>query len=80
MLKKEVNCKIHETARIMDFTNLYGCEIEENCFVGPFVEIQSNVKVGKNTRISSHSFVCSSVEIGEDCFIGLNEKQLLVTM
>ena len=53
----------------MDFTNLYGCEIEENCFVGPFVEIQSNVKIGKNTRISSHSFICSSVEIGENCFI-----------
>lgn len=69
MLKKEVNCKIHKTARIMDFTNLYGCEIEENCFIGPFVEIQSNVKIGKNTRISSHSFICSSVKIGENCFI-----------
>ena len=69
MLRKESNCKIHRTAKIMDFTNLYGCEVGENCFVGPFCEIQSNVKIGKNTRISSHSFVCSSVEIGEDCFI-----------
>ena len=69
MLRKEVNCNIHPSTRIMDFTNLYGCEIEENCFIGPFVEIQSNVKIGKNTRISSHSFICSSVEIGENCFI-----------
>ena len=69
VLKKIVNCIIHKTSKIMDFTNLYGCEIEENCFVGPFVEIQSNVKIGKNTRISSHSFICSSVEIGENCFI-----------
>jgi acetyltransferase-like isoleucine patch superfamily enzyme len=69
MLKKEVNCNIHPSSKIMDFTNLYGCEIGENCFVGPFVEIQSNVKIGNRTRISSHSFVCSSVEIGCDCFI-----------
>jgi acetyltransferase-like isoleucine patch superfamily enzyme len=69
MLRKEINCKIHPTTCVMDFTNLYGCEIEENCFIGPFVEIQSNVKIGKNTRVSSHSFICSSVEIGENCFI-----------
>lgn len=54
---------------ISNYTNLYGCELGDNVFVGPFVEIQSNVKIGKGTRISSHSFICSSVEIGENCFI-----------
>jgi acetyltransferase-like isoleucine patch superfamily enzyme len=49
--------------------NLYGCVVGEDCFVGPFVEIQKNVKIGNRTRISSHSFVCEGVEIGEDCFI-----------
>ena len=39
-------------------------------FVGPFVEVQRNVKVGSRTRIQSHSFVCELVTIGEDCFIG----------
>jgi UDP-3-O-[3-hydroxymyristoyl] glucosamine N-acyltransferase len=50
--------------------NLYGCTFGDDCFVGPFVEIQSGVRVGHRTRIQSHSFVCSKVKIGNDCFIG----------
>ena len=53
-----------------DLVNVYGCELDESVFVGPFVEIQKDVKIGKNTRVSSHSFICEGVEIGEDCFIG----------
>jgi len=68
--KKINNCKVHETAKISDFTNIYGCELEENSFVGPFVEIQRNSKIGRGTRISSHTFICEGVEIGENCFIG----------
>lgn len=63
------NVKVGNNVTVSHYTNLYGCELEDDVFVGPFVEIQSNVKIGKGTRISSHSFVCSSVEIGEDCFI-----------
>lgn len=63
------NVKCGNGVTISHYTNLYGCELEDNVFIGPFVEIQSNVKIGKNTRISSHSFICSSVEIGQDCFI-----------
>jgi acetyltransferase-like isoleucine patch superfamily enzyme len=50
--------------------NLYGCEIGDNCFIGPFVEIQKNVKIGERTRIQSHSFVAELVSIGSDCFVG----------
>ena len=53
-----------------DLVNVYGCELDESVFVGPFVEIQKDVKIGKNTRVSSHSFICEGVEIGEYCFIG----------
>lgn len=60
---------VGKNVTISPYTNLYGCELGDNVFVGPFVEIQSNVKIGKGTRVSSHSFICSSVEIGEDCFI-----------
>lgn len=63
------NVKTGERVKISDFTNLYGCELEEDVFVGPFVEIQSGSKIGKRSRISSHSFICSGVDIGEDCFI-----------
>lgn len=49
--------------------NLYGCAIGDDSFIGPFVEIQKSVTVGKRCRIQSHSFVCELVEIGDDCFI-----------
>jgi len=61
--------EIHDSVKIINPVNLYGCKIGKDSFIGPFVEIQNNVKIGNNTRISSHSFVCSSVEIGNNCFI-----------
>lgn len=62
--------KVGENVKIVEPCNLYECELGDVVFVGPFVEIQSNVKIGKRSRIQSHSFICSLVEIGEDCFIG----------
>ena len=50
--------------------NLYECSIGEDSFVGPFVEIQKRVIIGAKCRIQSHSFICSKVEIGSNCFIG----------
>lgn len=50
--------------------NLYGCTIGDDCFIGPFVEIQKNVSIGKRVRIQSHSFICELVTVGDDCFIG----------
>ena len=62
------NVKFGKNVTIIEPVNLYGCEIGDNCFIGPFVEIQEKVKIGKNTRIQSHSFICSNVKIGENCF------------
>jgi len=59
-----------DSVKIIDPVNLYGCKLQENVFIGPFVEIQNNVLVKKNTRIQSHTFICSEVTIGKDCFIG----------
>jgi len=55
---------------VIDPVNLYKCKIGNNSFIGPFVEIQSESKIGNRTKIQSHSFVCSLVTIGDDCFIG----------
>jgi serine acetyltransferase len=55
---------------IVEPVNLYGCTLGDDVFVGPFTEIQSNVTIGKRTRIQSHSFICSNVTIGDDCFVG----------
>ena len=59
-----------ENVKIIEPCNIYEAKIEDNCFVGPFVEIQKNVFIGKNTRIQSHTFICEGVSIGENCFIG----------
>ena len=50
--------------------NLYGCRVGDNTKIGAFVEIQSDVVVGKNCKISSHSFICSGVTIGDGVFVG----------
>ena len=50
--------------------NLYGCELGDDVFVGPFVEVQAGVTIGARSRIQSHSFICDLVTIGSDCFVG----------
>lgn len=65
-----INCKIGKNVTIIEPVNLYGCKIGDNCFIGPFVEIQKNVVIGKNTRVQSHSFICEGVIIENDVFIG----------
>jgi acetyltransferase-like isoleucine patch superfamily enzyme len=55
---------------VVEPVNLYGCTIGDNVFIGPFTEIQKNSRVGNNTRIQSHTFICELVEIGKHCKIG----------
>ncbi len=55
---------------IQDFVNLYGCRLGDETSIGPFVEIQRNVTVGKRCKIQSHTFVCEGVTIDDDVFIG----------
>lgn len=55
---------------IIEPSNLYGCNLGDHVFVGPFVEIQKNVTIGSRTKVQSHSFICELVTIGMDCFIG----------
>lgn len=55
---------------IIQPVNLYGCDVGDNVFIGPFVEIQKSVTIGKRTRVQSHTFICELVTIGEDCFVG----------
>jgi acetyltransferase-like isoleucine patch superfamily enzyme len=71
-LKVSVNDDVvlGENVSIVQPSNLYGCILGDNCFVGPFVEIQKNVKIGNSTKIQSHSFICELVTIGKHCFIG----------
>jgi acetyltransferase-like isoleucine patch superfamily enzyme len=62
--------KLASGVKLSKFINLYGCQIGENTKIGAFVEIQKNVTVGKNCKVSSHSFICEGVKIEDNVFIG----------
>ena len=66
------NVKLGKDVKIYDFTNLYGCSIGDNTKVGTFVEIQKNAHIGKNCKISSHTFICEGVTIEDNVFVGHN--------
>jgi acetyltransferase-like isoleucine patch superfamily enzyme len=66
------NVKLGENVSIHAFVNLYGCSIGDNSRIGAFVEIQKNASIGRNVKVSSHTFVCEGVDIEDDCFIGHN--------
>ena len=64
--------KLGKDVKIYRFVNLYGCEIDDHSRIGCFVEIQKNARVGKNCKISSHTFICEGVTIEDDVFVGHN--------
>ncbi len=73
MEKKNINnVKLGENVKIYDFVNLYGCSIDDNTKIGAFVEIQKNATIGKNCKISSHTFICEGVHIEDNVFVGHN--------
>ena len=64
------NVSVGENVRIFNFVNAYGCKIDDGSKVGAFVEIQKGVEIGKNCKISSHSFLCEGVKVEDNVFIG----------
>jgi len=64
--------KLGANVKIFSFVNLYGCTIGDNTKIGTFVEIQKNALIGRNCKISSHTFICEGVHIEDDVFIGHN--------
>jgi len=65
-----VDVEFGDNVRVVEPCNLYGCTLGDGVFVGPFVEIQSDVVIGARTKVQSHTFICSLVSLGDDCFIG----------
>jgi len=64
--------KLGDNVKIHAFVNLYGCSIDDNTKIGAFVEIQKGVLIGKNCKISSHTFICEGVTIQDNVFVGHN--------
>lgn len=72
--------EVGENVKIYDFVNLYQCQIGDRTMIGPFVEVQKGVKIGKSCRIQSHSFICEAVTIEDEVFVGhgvmfINDKK-----
>jgi UDP-2-acetamido-3-amino-2,3-dideoxy-glucuronate N-acetyltransferase len=69
-------CQIADDVRfgqgveVFHFVNLYGCEIGDGTRIGSFVEIQRGARVGRNCKVSSHTFICEGVEIEDEVFVG----------
>ncbi|HEY6626995.1 MAG TPA: acyltransferase [Ignavibacteriaceae bacterium] len=73
MSKQNINnVKLGKDVKIYDFVNLYGCSIDDGTKIGTFVEIQKNASIGKNCKISSHTFICEGVHIEDNVFVGHN--------
>lgn len=70
MKKIADSVKLGQNVVIQDFTNLYGCEIDDDTRIGPFVEIQKNAYIGKRCKVQSHTFICEGVTIENDVFVG----------
>jgi acetyltransferase-like isoleucine patch superfamily enzyme len=62
--------KLGNNVRLSRFINLYGCEIGDNTKIGAFVEVQKNARIGKDCKVSSHTFICEGVTIEDRVFIG----------
>lgn len=70
ILKSQIrDVEFGKNVTIVEPANLYECTIGDDCFIGPFVEIQNNVKIGKRCKIQSHAFVCELVTIENDCVV-----------
>jgi acetyltransferase-like isoleucine patch superfamily enzyme len=66
------NVRTGVNVKIFDFVNLYDCDIGDNSRVGAFVEIQKGAKIGRNVKVSTHTFICEGVTIEDDVFVGHN--------
>jgi acetyltransferase-like isoleucine patch superfamily enzyme len=62
--------RLGANVRLAKFINLYGCAIGDNTKIGAFVEVQKNASIGRNCKISSHTFICEGVTIEDEVFIG----------
>jgi UDP-2-acetamido-3-amino-2,3-dideoxy-glucuronate N-acetyltransferase len=67
-----INVRVGRGVKLFNFINAYECEIGDGTKVGAFVEIQKHARIGRNCKISSHTFICEGVEIGDGVFVGHN--------
>ena len=64
--------KLGENVRIFhpNLVNMYGCAVGDDTQIGPFVEIQGDVTIGRRCKIQSHAFICEGITIEDGVFVG----------
>ena len=67
--KKIKDVNFGDNVMVIEPSNIYGCTIGDDTFIGPFVEIQKDVIIGKGCKIQSHSFICELVTIGDNTVV-----------
>jgi acetyltransferase-like isoleucine patch superfamily enzyme len=72
--------ELGKDVKIFRFVNMYGCKVGDGTKIGAFVEVQGGATIGKDCKISSHTFICEGVHIADGCFIGhgvlfINDKK-----
>jgi acetyltransferase-like isoleucine patch superfamily enzyme len=70
MRKISSDVQLGQDVKISDFVNLYGCVVGDKTKIGPFVEIQKGARIGASCKISSHTFICEGVSIGDRVCVG----------
>jgi acetyltransferase-like isoleucine patch superfamily enzyme len=70
MQKIASDVQLGHNVKISEFVNLYGCMVGDNSKIGPFVEIQKGARIGASCKISSHTFICEGVAIGDRVCVG----------
>jgi UDP-2-acetamido-3-amino-2,3-dideoxy-glucuronate N-acetyltransferase len=69
-MKMGQDVKLGKNVKFSGYANLYGCEIGDDCMIGPFVEIQKGARLGRMVKLQSHSFICTGVVIEDEVLIG----------
>ncbi|MFN8451198.1 MAG: acyltransferase [Anaerolineae bacterium] len=66
------NVVLGQNVRILhpSLVNIYGCTIGDDTQIGPFVEIQGSVTIGRRCKVQSHSFICEGVVLEDGVFVG----------
>ena len=70
MVEEHLGCKIGKGTKIRRYTNLYGCEIGEDCVIGSYVEIGKGVKIGNRCKVECRAFIPPGVTVEDEVFIG----------
>ena len=64
------NVELGEDSTVWAYSNLYDCTVGDDCLIGPYVELQTDVELGDEVAVQSHSFLCQGMVVEDRAWIG----------